>query len=91
MSLFLYKEISSNKAVIEELSFIYLNNSTSVGEEVNLGLFNSLLKLNYSLLIKLFYIIIRDLLDISLIIFVPRNSLLLPKLVIFNLEDLVKS
>jgi len=43
LSLFLYKEISSNKAVIEELSFVYLNNSTSIGEEVYLGLFSSLL------------------------------------------------
>ena len=77
--------------MIIELSSRFLDILTPIDKGIDLGLFNSLLNFYNSLWIKVLYVLIKDLLDLCLIISILRNSLLSFKLVISSLEDLVKS
>jgi hypothetical protein len=69
----------------------FLDSLTSKERGICLSLLLSLLYLVSILVIKLFYVIIRDLLALSLIISTPKNSFISPKLEISNLEILERS
>jgi hypothetical protein len=69
----------------------FLDSLTPKGRGICLGLLLSLLYLVSILVIKLFCVITRDLLALSLIISTPKNSFISPKLEISNLEILERS
>jgi hypothetical protein len=69
----------------------FLEILTPIGKGWVLGLLLNFLYFCSILSIKLLCVIIRDLLDLFLIISTPKNSFISPKLVISNLEVLDKS
>ena len=68
----------------------YFSSLIPIGRGIDLGLLLSLLNLVSTLFIKERCVIIIDLLDLFLIISTPKNSFISPKLVISNLEVVLR-